>query len=63
MKNGHLRFFALSLVFLCVAVVFYTQGGVSLGKFLLFYVCGAASGANLIQGVVTWRIGRQGKQS
>jgi hypothetical protein len=63
MKNGHLRFFALSLVFLCVAVVFYTQGGVSLGKFLLFYVCGAASGANLIQGVVTWRTGRQGKQS
>jgi hypothetical protein len=59
MKNNHLRFFALSLVFLCVAVVFYSQGGVSLGKFLLFLVCGAASGANLIQGIVNWRKGKQ----
>jgi hypothetical protein len=55
MKKNYLRFFAVSLVFLCVAVVFYTQGGVSLGKFLLFYVCGAASGANLIQGVVSMK--------
>jgi hypothetical protein len=55
MEKGFLRFFALSLVFLCVAFVFYSQGGVSLGKFLLFFVCGAASGANLIQGIVSWR--------
>jgi hypothetical protein len=55
MKKGYLQFFALSLVFLCVAIVFYTQGGVSLGKFLLFFVCGVASGVNLIQGIVNWR--------
>lgn len=55
MKKGYLQFFALSLVFLCVAIVFYTQGGVSLGKFLLFFVSGVASGVNLIQGIVSWR--------
>ncbi len=55
MKKGYFRFFSLSLVFLCVAFVFYTQGGVSLGKFLLFFFCGAASGANLVQGIVNWR--------
>jgi len=55
MKKGFLRFFAISLIFLCVAVVFYSQGGVSIGKFLLFFICGAASGANLIQGIVSWR--------
>jgi hypothetical protein len=55
MRKGFRRCFVLSLVFLCVALVFYTQGGVSLGKFLLFFVCGAASGANLVQGIVRWR--------
>lgn len=55
MKKSYLRFFAVSFVFLCVAIVFYTQGGVSLGKFLLFFFGGAASGANLVQGIVNWR--------
>ncbi len=55
MKINYLRFFALSLVFLGVAIVFYAQGGVSLAKFLLFYVSGVASGVNLAQGIFSWR--------
>lgn len=55
MKKNSLRFFAIALVFLCVAIVFYSQGGVSLGKFLLFFTSGAAFGANLVQGIVTLR--------
>lgn len=58
MKLNYLRFFALSLVFLCVAIVFYTQGGVSLARFLLFYVSGVASGVNLVQGIISWRNSR-----
>jgi hypothetical protein len=60
MKKGYWRFFAVSLVFLCSAVVFYTEGGVTLGKFLLFFVSGAASGANLVQGIVGWRKAKNG---
>ena len=55
MKKRFLPFFASSLVFLCVAIVFYTESEVSLGKFLLFFICGAASGANLVQGIVSLR--------
>jgi hypothetical protein len=55
MKKGFFSFFASSLVFLCVAIVFYTQSEVSIGKFLLFFICGAASGANLIAGIANWR--------
>lgn len=55
MKKGFLRFISLSLVFLCVAIVFYTQGGVSLGRFLLFFVCGMACGVNLVQAIISWR--------
>jgi hypothetical protein len=60
MKKGYLRFFAVSLVFLCVAIVFYTESGVTLGKFLLFFVSGVASGANLVQGIVSWRQAKNG---
>jgi hypothetical protein len=55
MNKGSLRFFALSIVFLGVAIVFYAQGGVSIGKFLLFFTSGAAFGANLVQGMVSLR--------
>lgn len=55
MKKSYLRFFALSLVSLCIAIVFYTQGGVSLAKSLLFYFSGVASGANLVQGIFSLR--------
>lgn len=58
MNKGYLRFFALSLVFLGVAIVFYTQGGVPFARFLLFYVSGVASGANLVQGIISWRNSR-----
>lgn len=58
MKKGYLQFFALSLVFLCVAIVFYAQGGVSLAKFLLFFTSGVASGTNLVQGIFSWRKAR-----
>jgi len=58
MNKDSLRFFALCLVFLGVAIVFYAQGGVSIGKFLLFFVSGAASGANLVQGIVSLRKAR-----
>ena len=55
MKKGFLRFISLSLVFLAVAIVFYTQGGVSLGRFLLFFGCGMASGVTLVQAILRWR--------
>jgi hypothetical protein len=55
MKKDAVRFFAVSLVFLGVAIVFYAQGGVSLGKFLLFFASGAATGVNLVQGIVSLR--------
>jgi hypothetical protein len=58
MKKDSLRFFALCLVFLSVAIVFYAQGGVSLAKFLLFYASGVASGANLVQGIISLRNAR-----
>lgn len=55
MNKDALRFFALAIVFLSVAIVFYAQGGVSLGKFLLFFTSGAAFGANLAQGIIRLR--------
>jgi len=55
MKKDYIRFFALSLVFLGVAIVFYAQGGVSIGRFLLFFVSGAAFGVNLAQGIFSLR--------
>ena len=58
MNKDSLRFFALSIVFLGVAIVFYAQGGVSIGKFLLFFASGAATGANLVQGIISLRKAR-----
>ncbi len=55
MNRNALRFFALSIVFLGVAVVFYAQGGVLLGRFLLFFTSGMACGVNLAQGVISLR--------
>ena len=36
MNKNSLRFFAISIVFLCVAIVFYSQGGVSLANSFCF---------------------------
>jgi len=58
MKKDALRFFALAVVFLSVAIVFYAQGGVSIGRSLLFFVSGAASGANLAMGINSLRKAR-----
>lgn len=55
MNKDSLRFFALSIVFLSVAVVFYAQGGVSIGRFLLFFITGAVSGINLAMGINSLR--------
>lgn len=55
MNKDSLRFFALSIVFLGVAVVFYAQGGVSIGRFLLFFMTGAAFGVNLAMGITSLR--------
>ncbi len=55
MKKDYIRFFALSLVFLGVAIAFYAQGGVPIGRFLLFFVSGAACGVNLAQGIISLR--------
>ncbi len=62
MKRNAIRFFALSIVFLCVAVVFYTQGGATLGRFLLFFTSGMACGVNLLQGVISWRMAKRGDE-
>lgn len=55
MKKDYIRFFALSLVFLGVAIAFYAQGGVPIGRFLLFFISGAACGVNLAQGIISLR--------
>jgi hypothetical protein len=55
MKKKSFAFFALSVVFLCVALVFFFESNVSVGKFLLFFVCGAAAGANLVRGIIGLR--------
>jgi hypothetical protein len=58
MKKDYLRFFALSIVFLSVAIVFYAQGGVSIGRFLLFFMAGAVFGVNLAMGINSLRKAR-----
>ena len=58
MKQVALRYFAISIVFLSTAIVFYSQGGVSLGRFLLFITSGMACGVNLAQGVISWRLAK-----
>lgn len=55
MKKRSASFFVLSLVFLCVAVVFFTQSELSLAKFLIFFFSGVASGAFLANGVAGLR--------
>ena len=60
MKRNAIRFLMLSIVFLCVAVVFYAQGGVTLGRFLLFFTSGMACGVNLSQAVISWKLAKQG---
>ena len=49
MKKRNIHFYALSIVFLAVAVVFYQETNLSLGKFILFFMCGFVSGVTFLR--------------
>jgi hypothetical protein len=50
--NKHvMRYFAIAIVFLGVAIVFFSKANISVGHFILIFFCGATFGANLINGV------------
>ena len=51
MKKETIRYYALSIIFLAVAVTFYVQSTVSIGRFLLFFFCGFTCGVNIILGL------------
>jgi len=55
MKKRPVSFFILSLVFLCIAIVWFTQSELSLAKFLIFYLSGVASGGFLAGGIAGLR--------
>ena len=53
MKNRKpIQYFALSVVFLAVAVVFYSGSGISLANFLIFFFSGAAFGSFIRAGII-----------
>ena len=47
MKNKLIRYYALIVVFLGVAVVFYTQSQTTLAQFLIFLFSGMLVGINI----------------
>ena len=51
MKKKNIHFYALSIVFLAVAVVFYQETNLSIGKFILFYMSGFASGVTFLRAI------------
>lgn len=53
MKKETIRYYALSIVFLAVAIIFYVKSTVSIGKFLLFFFCGFVCGINIYRGLNT----------
>jgi hypothetical protein len=55
MKRESIRHFTISIVFLAVAIIFYTRTDISIAKFLIFFIGGIACGANLILGIFTFR--------
>lgn len=55
MKKRSISFFVLSLVFLCIAIVSFTQSELSVAKFLIIFFSGVASGAFLASGVASLR--------
>jgi hypothetical protein len=55
MKKRSISFFVLSLVFLCIAIVYFTQSELSVAKFLIFFFNGVACGAFLANGVASLR--------
>lgn len=55
MKKRSIIFFVLSLVFLCIAILYYTESELSAAKFLIFFFNGAACGAFLASGIASLR--------
>ena len=47
MKNKLIRYYALIVVFLGVAIVFYTQSQTTLAQFLIFLFSGILVGINI----------------
>ena len=52
MRNKAISFFSLAVVFIAVTVVFYSQGGISLAKYLIFIMGGFAAGVLFVRGVM-----------
>ena len=53
MKKEAIRYYALGIIFLAVAIIFYEKSSISIGKFILFFVCGIVFGVNIILGLKT----------
>ena len=51
-KRSPIAFFALSLVFLSVTVVFYQDSGASLAKYLIFVLGGFVAGSMFTRGIM-----------
>ncbi|NHZ86203.1 MAG: hypothetical protein GWP19_10015 [Planctomycetia bacterium] len=49
MKNKLIRYYALIVVFLGVAIVFYTQSQTTLAQFLIFLFSGILIGINILK--------------
>ncbi len=48
MKKEAIRYYALCIIFLAVAIVFYDKSSINIGHFLLFFISGVAFGVNII---------------
>jgi hypothetical protein len=51
-KRSSIAFFALTLVFLSVTVVFYEKSGLSLAKYLIFIFGGFIAGSMFTRGIM-----------
>ena len=52
MKKEAIRHYALCIIFLAVAIIFYDKSSISIGKFLLFFVSGVVFGVNIVLGII-----------
>lgn len=52
MNRRSIRFYALSLVFLSTAVVFYNPEELGLAKFLIFFMSGVVAGVSIANGIL-----------
>lgn len=50
-KKANIQFFAISIIFLAVAVVFFSETNISIGKFILFFMCGFVAGVSFLKGI------------